>query len=67
IDSLSSDDILVVADLSDYTEASGTYSVPATIQVLDDSLDVGVFGTYQVQVRIQQATAGDEPVPEPVE
>ena len=67
IDSLYSDDIRVVADLSDYTEASGTYSVPATIQVLDDSLDVGVFGTYQVQVRIQQATAGDEPVPEPVE
>lgn len=61
IDSLRSRDILVVADLSDYAEASGTYTVPASVKVLDETLDVGVSGTYQVQVKIQQAAVEDEP------
>ena len=61
IDSLHSNDILVVADLSDYVEASGTYTVPASVKILDETLDVGVSGTYQVQVKIQQAAADEEP------
>lgn len=61
IDSLHSNDILVVADLSDYAEASGTYTVPASVKILDETLDVGVSGTYQVQVKIQQAAADEEP------
>ena len=55
------DDITVVADLSNYSGASGTYTVPATIQV-DTAGDVGVSGTYHVQVTI---TEGTEPEPQP--
>lgn len=61
IDSLRSRDIMVVADLSDYAEASGTYTVPATVKILDETLDIGVSGTYQVQVKIQAAAVEDTP------
>ena len=44
----------MVADLSDYGAASGTYTVPATITVTNGA-DVGVLGEYQVEARIQQA------------
>ena len=43
-------DVCVVADLSDIADASGTYTVPAHIQV--DQCDVGAVGTYAVTVRI---------------
>lgn len=47
-------DVSVVANLSNYSEASGTYSVPAVIE-LKSSHDIGVSGTYAVQVTIQDA------------
>lgn len=43
-------DVCVVADLGDIADASGTYTVPARIQV--DECDVGAVGTYAVTVRI---------------
>ena len=58
INNLSEEDILVVADLSDYSAASGTYTVPATVTVTSGA-DVGVLGEYQVEARIQQVV--DEP------
>lgn len=55
-------DVTVVADLSNYSGASGTYTVPATIQV-DTAGDVGVSGTYNIQVTISDAeeAPADEP------
>ena len=53
-------DILVVADLSDYSSASGTYTVPATVR-LTNGADLGVIGEYQVQARIREASLEEEP------
>lgn len=60
VEALTSEDFVVVADLSDYSGASGTYTVPATIQVTSD-LDVGVSGTYQVQARITENSVTEPP------
>ena len=64
IDAMDDNDFVVVADLSDYSGASGTYTVPATIEV-DSELDVGVSGTYQVQARITERDVEDTPSEEP--
>ncbi len=52
-------DITVVADLSDYSGASGSYTVPAEVEI-NTSGDVGVTGTYQVQVTIRETDVQDE-------
>ena len=57
---MTSEDFVGIADLSDYSGASGTYTVPAVIQV-DSGLDVGVSGTYQVQARILEREPDDTP------
>jgi hypothetical protein len=49
-------DIKVVADLSSYSSASGTYTVPAVVEIGSDH-DVGVSGTYHVRVTIREQTA----------
>ena len=48
------EDIRVVGDLTDVATADGSYTVPAEVFV-DTSRDVGVLGTYQIQVTISQA------------
>ena len=55
-------DISVEVDLSNYAAASGTYTVPATVRV-ETSGDIGVTGTYHLQVTIHERSP--EP-PEPV-
>lgn len=60
VGAVSEEDITVTADLSDYSGASGTYTVPATVQIGTDG-DVGVSGTYQVQVTIQEQTELEQP------
>lgn len=58
------DNITVVADLSNYSGASGTYTVPAEVRVRTAG-DVGVSGTYHVQVTIREdPDAPDVPEPE---
>ena len=42
----------VVADLSDVSDADGTYTVPARVYV--DDLDVGASGSYQLTVRLSE-------------
>ncbi|MBR3560384.1 MAG: hypothetical protein IKN81_02470 [Oscillospiraceae bacterium] len=51
LDSISSQDVTAVADLSGVTNASGTYTVPAEIRVAND-LDVGTVQAHQLTVRI---------------
>lgn len=55
VEAITSENITVIADLSDYSAASGTYTVPATVQIASSG-DVGVSGTYQVRVTIQEQT-----------
>ena len=52
LDDLTGEDVTIVADLSDYAVASGTYMVPVQVEV---GSSVGVSGTYQVQIRIPEA------------
>ena len=56
---VTSEDILVVADLSGFSAAAGAYTVPARVLV-ETSGDVGVSGTYQVRVNIQELTQDEE-------
>lgn len=58
-----SEHITVVANLINYSSASGTYTVPASVSV-SAPVDVGVSGTYQVQVTIRDQAA-DSPTETP--
>ena len=51
LESITSLDVTAVADLSGVTNASGTYTVPATIRVAND-LDVGTVQSHLLTVRI---------------
>ena len=57
---VSSENITVVADLSDISSASGNYTVPAEIR-LDAKGDIAIIGIYQVRVNISEP-----PPPPPV-
>lgn len=56
------EDISVEVDLSNYAAASGTYTVPATVRV-ETSGDIGVTGTYHLQVTIHERSP-EPPEPE---
>lgn len=45
--------VTVMADLTDYSAASGSYTVPAQI-VVDGGGDIGIRGTYDVRVAIRE-------------
>jgi YbbR domain-containing protein len=49
------EDLTVVADLTDVSSASGSYTVPATIRI-DSGGDVGAVGSYQVKITISDGT-----------
>jgi len=51
LESLEADKIRVVADLSDYADASGNVSVDAKVLV-DGASNVGAIGSYKIQVEI---------------
>lgn len=53
VKAISGQDILVLADLTDFSSAAGSYTVPATVQVESDG-DVGVSGNYQIRVTISE-------------
>ena len=50
LEQVNEENLRVVADLSDVSDADGVYTVPANIYV--DGLDVGAVGSYQVTVRL---------------
>jgi len=49
------DDIALIIDLDGYNGAAGTYTVPAYVDIIADG-DIGVSGTYEVQVKITEET-----------
>ena len=57
---VTSEDILVVADLTDYSAAAGGYTVPARV-VVETNGDIGVTGTYQIRVNIRELTEETKP------
>lgn len=61
--SVTSADVTVVADLTDVTAASGSYTVPARV-VIGNGVDVGVRGEYQVRVTISEDTGQTGETPE---
>ncbi len=56
--------ISVTVDLTDYSAASGTYTIPAEVSVAIG--DVGIQGEYQIQVTIRE-TQDEPPEPDPAE
>ncbi len=64
LDSLSAEQLTVVADLADVANASGTYTVPASIRI-EGEPDVGVTQSYQLTVRIAQRETQPETDTEP--
>ncbi len=57
--SLTGSDLEVIVDLADFGSAAGGYTVPATVRVKNGA-DVGVSGTYQVRVTIQDNASGED-------
>lgn len=53
VEKISGEDVMVVADLTDFNNAVGSYTVPAKI-LIDTTGDIGVTGTYQVRVNISE-------------
>ena len=60
VSALTGEDIAATVDLSDYSAASGTYTIQAEVTV--NKGDVGISGIYQVQVTIREGA--EEPPPE---
>ena len=60
VSALTGEDIAVTVDLSDYSAAAGTYTVPAEVTV--NKGDVGISGGYLIQITIREG--GEEPPPE---
>ncbi len=58
VDAVTGENITLVADLSDYSSALGSYTVPAVVEI-DSGGDIGIAGTYEIQVAIREP--GDEP------
>lgn len=50
IEAVTEEQVRVIADLSDISADSGSYTVPARIEV--DGYDIGAVGSYEVTVRI---------------
>ena len=61
---ITTENLIVTADLTDYSAASGTYTVPATVSVKGNS-DIGILGKYQVQATIRESAAEEPPAAEP--
>lgn len=60
---ITTENLIVTADLTDYSAASGTYTVPATVSVKGTG-DIGILGKYQVQVTIREPAVEEPPLEE---
>lgn len=59
VDAISGENILIRADLKDFSSAAGSYTVPANVEI-DSTGDLGTSGTYQVRVTISEQQGEDE-------
>ena len=57
---MTGENISVIANLSDYSGASGTYTVPVSIDVVADG-DIGVSGTYEIKINIAEEAEEENP------
>ena len=71
VEKITGEDIMVVADLTDFNNAVGSYTVPAKI-LIDTDGDIGITGSYQVRLNISEhpheetpGEAGEEPTDAP--
>ena len=64
VDAIRQEQVQVVADLSEISAASGSYTVSATIRLTSPG-DVAVVGSYQVRVNISEPLPEPEPEPQP--
>lgn len=62
VSSTTSENLIVTADLTDYSAASGTYTVPATVSVKGIG-DIGILGKYQIQVTIREPAPPEDKLP----
>lgn len=53
VDAVTGEDITVMLNLGEYSGASGNYTVPAAIDMISSG-NVGVSGTYEVQINISE-------------
>lgn len=51
VEKITEESLMVVADLTDYNNAVGSYTVPVKI-LIDSEGDIGIKGTYQVRLNI---------------
>lgn len=59
VDAITTDDIVLRMDMSDYGGASGTYTVAVTVELSTDG-DIGLLGTYQAQVNLTDEIEEEE-------
>lgn len=64
LDAITEEQLTLVADMSDFSAVTGTYTVPVTLEVASGG-DIGVDGEYQIQVTLRES--GPEEPPEPGE
>ncbi len=60
VGSVTGENLVVTADLSAFGAALGTYTVPAVIEN-ESGRDIGIIGTYEIQVSIQDPEEAEEP------
>lgn len=58
VDAVTGSDLLAVADLTDFSSAAGTYTVP--VEIRSQRGDLGISGTYQIRVTLRD-TQDEEP------
>lgn len=64
VQAVTSENIRVRVDLSNFTLASGSYTLPAIVEIDTDG-DIGISGTYQLRLTISDIPTEDEPaIPE---
>lgn len=58
VEGITGEDLTVIADLSDYAVASGTYMIPVQVKTTAGDA-IGIAGSYQIQVRIPEPPEDD--------
>ena len=60
VSAVTGENITAIMDLSHYSGVVGTYTIPVTIDMMASG-DIGVRGTYEVQIKISEEIPEEEP------